>query len=164
MVQAWCLYRAHMKARHQLMQVAIQLQEEVMDDSEKRDRESARKRRRMEERKLAEIPLLKFTRQVVVVTIKKHGGGEDVEEPVPVQHHIASSQLAPAELKGIRYDRIGHLITTVPNVSGVCKVCKKRSRFRCARCKVCLHPECFFFLLYIFIAFYNTKQYFYCTS
>jgi hypothetical protein len=145
MVQAWRLYRAHMKARHQLMQVAAQLQEEeVLDDSEKRDRESARKRRRTEERKLEEISLLEFTRQVVVVTIKKHGGGEGVEEPVPFQHHVASSRLAPAELEAIRYDRIGHLITKpVPSVSGVCKVCKKRSRFRCVRCKVCLHPECF---------------------
>jgi hypothetical protein len=81
---------------------------------------------------------------VVVVTIKKHGGGEGTEEPVPFQDNMASSRLTPAELEAIRYDRIGHLITKpVPTVSGVCKMCKNRSRYRCVRCKVCLHPECF---------------------
>jgi hypothetical protein len=111
---------------------------------EEGERESARKRRRTEERKLEEIPLLEFTRQMVVITIKKHDGGEGVEEPVPVQHHVASSWLVLAELEAIRYGRIDHLITKpVPHVSGVCKVCKKGRRFRCICCKVCLHPECF---------------------
>jgi hypothetical protein len=128
-----------MKARHQLLQVDDQLEEEEeMDDSEKKERESARKRRRTEERKLEEISLLEFTRQVVVVTIKKHGGGEGTEEPVPFQHNMASSQLTHAELEAIMNDRNVHLITKpVPTVSGDCKMCKNRSRYLCVRCKIC---------------------------
>jgi hypothetical protein len=86
----------------------------------------------------------RVTRQVVVVTIKKHGRGEGTEEPVPFQHNVVSSQLTHAELEAIRNDRNVHLITKpLPTVSGVCKMCKNRSRYHCVRCKVCLHPECF---------------------
>jgi hypothetical protein len=39
----------------------------------KKDREKDRKRRRSEEKMTSEIPLLDFLRQVVLLTVKKHG-------------------------------------------------------------------------------------------
>ncbi len=70
----------NMTTRHQQLKVADWVEER--GDSKKRDRERVRKRRRTEERML-EIPLLQFTRHVVMVTMKKQGGGEVAEKPVP---------------------------------------------------------------------------------
>jgi hypothetical protein len=45
----------------------------TQQDKMKKDREKDRQRRRMEEKKTSEIPLLDFMRQVVLLTVKKHG-------------------------------------------------------------------------------------------
>jgi DNA excision repair protein ERCC-6 len=77
MMQAWRLYRAHMKQRHRLAVEAEQQEQEQhafqpTSDAEKKEQEKERKRRRTGERKLEEMPLLEFTRQVVELTMKKH--------------------------------------------------------------------------------------------
>jgi hypothetical protein len=43
----------------------------------------------------------------------------------------------------VRVDQGNHLIM-LTQLRGACKLCKKRSQFRCTRCDVALHPECFF--------------------
>ena len=151
MVQAWRLYRCHMKERLRL----LQLQQEVDNRSWKermeergfdksaiiktmKEREQQQKTSRHEEKKKEEIPLLEFTRQVVELTMKEHGRyGEKV---VRSRSHSRSAQAA------VRFDNGRHLIilTTNPVITGVYQACKKRTQYRCERCDVALHPQCFF--------------------
>ena len=152
MVQAWRLYRCHMKERLRL----LQLQQEVDNRSWKermeergfdksaiiktmKEREQQQKTSRHEEKKKEEIPLLEFTRQVVELTMKEHGrNGEKVVRSR--SHSRRSAQAA------VRFDNSRHLIilTTNPVITGVCQACKKRTQYRCERCDVALHPQCFF--------------------
>jgi hypothetical protein len=114
-------------------------------DKEKKDREQSRKKWRSEEKKKEEISLLEFTRQVVELTIQKHGAEKD--RAINSQKE-ASAMLSPGALKDVRYDSGRHL-PRLTNIKGVCKNCKeqtgqeKRTLFRCDRCKVALHAECF---------------------
>jgi hypothetical protein len=166
MVQAWRLYRAHMRNRHLLAQekekeddekweekMKVDKYTKIFIDNERKEREKEKKRRRQEEKKTAEIPLLEFTRQVVVLTVKKHG--EDKDDTITSQS-VASAKLSPmagkltpggkltgAVLQDVRYDSGRHL-PKKSTIQGVCKECKKRSIFRCTRCKVVLHAECFY--------------------
>jgi hypothetical protein len=161
MVQSWRLYRAHMRERTRLALMEKEAQDivrerEMMDqeatkatkasiDKEKKDREQSRKKWRSEEKKKEEISLLEFTRQVVELTIQKHGAEKD--RAINSQKE-ASAMLSPGALKDVRYDSGRHL-PRLTNIKGVCKNCKeqtgqeKRTLFRCDRCKVALHAECF---------------------
>jgi hypothetical protein len=172
MVQAWRLYRANMKEKNRLEQekdlvedkkreeeeeeednkrrmeeegeqvrgdrVAEKVREkERLKEKEKKmeEREKERKKKRFEEKKLEDISLLEFTRQVVEITVKKHGDSE-------VSHQrLSSSRLTG--LDAVRYDHGPHLIM-LTEVTGVCKHCKKRSKYRCERCEVALHADCFY--------------------
>lgn len=173
MVQAWRLYRANMKERSRITQLEeleedkkrekkeeeedeqwrLEQEEEqvrgdkvaqrekekqtAMEREMKRvERETERKKKRHEEKKLEEIPLLEFTREVVEATVKHHGDSE-----VSFQR-LASSRLSSSGLSAIRYDTGRHLII-LTDITGVCKNCNKRSKFRCTRCEVALHAECF---------------------
>lgn len=125
MVQAWRLYRAHMAHRHKM--AAVDLEEE--------ETEAEKKRRRIEEKKKEEIPLVEFIRQVVATSFKKHS------DPNRPKQQLQTG-LAKATLSEIRFDNGRHMITKT-ETRGVCKLCKGRSQFRCRRCEVALHPECF---------------------
>jgi hypothetical protein len=152
MVQAWRLYRAHKKEQHRLVQVQEQEEQEELErqllqdhafkpamDSERKDHDRERKRRRTNERKVEEISLLDFTRQVVEMMVKKHSDTYDM--PIPQREVVPSVSSAVRE--EVRVDQGNHLIK-LTQLRGVCKLCKKRSQFRCNRCDVALHPECFF--------------------
>ena len=131
MVQGWRLYRAHMTQRHRMAQVNVQNEQQ--------------KCRRNEEKKKEEIPLLDFMRLVVEMTVMKHAGNKEAV----VSQKEASSTLAPGTLKEVKFDCGDHLII-LTSTKGVCKFCKeqngeeKRTKFRCARCNVALHAECFY--------------------
>jgi DNA replicative helicase MCM subunit Mcm2 (Cdc46/Mcm family) len=108
------------------------------------EREKVRRRRRTEERKLDEISLLEFTRQVVDAIVKKHS-----TPSVITSQRAASARLTPGALEDVRYDSGRHL-PKLTSTAGVCKHCRevkkieKRTKFRCGRCEVALHAECFF--------------------
>ena len=173
MVQAWRLYRAHKKQEALLVQERdneeLEAWEKVMQESgvyskaeisaRKKEKKKDHKKRRNEEKKHSEMPLLEFIRQVVEITVSKH---TESKQPIITQRE-ATEQLGPVAAAGIsgtgrlstfaletiRYDSGRHL-PKLTKVKGVCKECKltynieKRSLFRCVRCKVALHPECFY--------------------
>ena len=96
------------------------------------------KKRRQAERKRSEIPLLEFTRQVVDSLFRKHS---DPHKTIVPQNEAI---LTDPSLSEVRFDSGRHLVTG-SKVKGVCKQCKARSKYRCLRCKVALHPEhCFY--------------------
>jgi hypothetical protein len=96
------------------------------------------KKSRLDETKRSEIPLLEYTRQVVDSLFRKHS--DPNKTIVPQQEAI----LKDSALSEVRFDSGRHLVIG-SKVKGVCKQCKARSKFRCLRCKVALHPEhCFY--------------------
>jgi hypothetical protein len=96
------------------------------------------KKRRLAEKKRSEIPLLEFTRQVVDSLFRKQS--DPNKTIVPQQEAILKDSALPE----VRFDSGRHLVIG-SKVKGVCKQCKARSKFRCLRCKVALHPEhCFY--------------------
>ena len=85
------------------------------------------------------ISLLDFVRDVVEITITLHGF-RVCQRPVPMVYSQVNKDV-------IRKDRGFHLVvkTTKSNTCALCstKQKQKRTRFRCQRCNVGLHPECF---------------------
>ena len=162
MLQAWRLFRAHKREQSKLKQ-----EQEKEDDKEMerrmeeagylrgeininmKERALEKKCRRAEEKKLSDISLLEFTRQVVDVTIRKHGRSAVSQQEASAQLGPNPSQLTPGgklsavSLEAVRYDSGRHLPKKTA-IQGVCKECRKRSFFRCIRCKVALHAECFY--------------------
>jgi len=129
MVQAWRLYRAHMKEQHKLVQ------EQVQDKETK----AQLQRRKSVERRYEKIPLLEFTRQVVEMTVMKHSDTYNIS--IPQREAVPSVSRANSE--EVRLDEGNHLI--IPSeVKGVCQYCKGRTTFRCHRCGVAPHPNCFY--------------------
>ena len=106
---------------------------------EKRKQEQSHqeaKVRRLEEKKKEEISLLDFTREVVEFMLEKHGRGLETS---------ATPRLSKAGQEVMRYDNIGHLIIlSNPTINGRCTHCSGRSRYRCKKCNVALHPDCFY--------------------
>lgn len=164
MVQAWRLYRAHWRERSRLVQEQEKVEEaewerEMLDssflkatiDQNRRERQRERRKKRAEEKKVHDIPLLDFTRQVVDLTMKKHAAeankviGPQSEASVPAVNLIASNKpLFRSTLEVVRYDNGRHLVRKT-SIKGVCQQCHKRSLYRCIRCQVALHPEeCFY--------------------
>jgi hypothetical protein len=153
MVQAWRLYRAHMAEQHRKAIMEEKMQDEEFEkemaegdytkvtiDRRRKEREKQSKQRRAEEKKAEKIPLLEFTRQVVEMTIQKHAVAYSADI---VSQKEATAKLTPGALEEVRFDSGRHLIK-LTDITGVCKHCKKRSKFRCERCGVALHAECFF--------------------
>jgi hypothetical protein len=151
MVQAWRLYRAHMKEKHRLQGEEKEIDEKEKEDKEdenmenmegkgrksKKELEMERKRRRTAERKIEEISLLEFTRQVVEMIFKNHS------EPSSIPVH-ENALVRPETLSEVRFDNGRHLVR-LSTIKGMCKQCKGRSTYRCIRCNVALHPEhCFY--------------------
>jgi len=153
MVQAWRLFRAFHKEKSKLQQQKEKEEdarwEEEMEDSnlpratveeDRKERMKEKRRRRAEEKKLVEMPLLEFTRQVVDLTFWKHGAGENEV----TSQRAATARLTATTLAEVRFDSGRHL-PLVAEVRGVCRVCKKRSTYRCTRCDVALHTDlCFY--------------------
>lgn len=149
MVQAWRLYRAHHREQQRLQlekekEGDARWEEEGVNggygkaimDEEKRDRIQERRRRRAAEKKLVEIPLLEFTRQVVELLFMRHQEKRTIT--------AASVMLIPSTLAEVRYDNGRHL-PRMTKRRGVCKDCHNRTTYRCIRCNVALHPEeCFY--------------------
>jgi hypothetical protein len=163
------LYRANMKQSHQLTQDQEKEDDEewekrlldggqytrTQQDKIKMDKEKDRKRRSTGEKKTSEIVLLDFMRQVVLLTVKKHhvpkGKVVSQADACSVLGHLRATQLKPGGkltrpvLETVRYD-IGDHLPRNTKEKGVCKECRKHSFFRCIRCKVSLHAECFYLL------------------
>ena len=139
MVQAWRLYRAHMPRMFRLLEEAeleaIRMEE---DREERKEMEENWKKRRVTEKRKAEIPLLEFTRQVVDTLFMRHSDPHTTI--VPQQNVVLSS----STLEEARFDSGRHLVR-IFDVRGVCKECKARTKYRCIRCNVALHPDvCFY--------------------
>jgi len=148
-VQAWRLYRHTWRLRHELKSEKDQEEEARFEESlaglPRLDKENARKEReamlrksKLEEKKLEEIPLVDFIRQVVEQVIIKHS--DHREAKIFQREH---SRLSEATRKQVRYDLTRPHLVIVTEVRGVCQLCKGRSGFRCQTCNVALHPGCF---------------------
>jgi hypothetical protein len=134
MVQAWRLYRAHMKERHRLLG---EVQTDDNEGKKKKQLEAERKRRRTGEKRIEDISLLEFTRQVVETLFIKH------KEPsvFPQRENLLAR---PATVADVRFDSGRHLVK-LSTIKGHCKQCPGRTTYRCIRCNVALHPElCFY--------------------
>ena len=165
MVQAWRLFRAHKRAILQETQQKEKEEEEEWErrlvesnvysrneiNIQKRETEKERKRRLAGLRKITDLPLLEFTRQVVELTIKKHadcraGGTITSQQEASAKLGPLGGALTPtgklsaSALETVRFDSGRHLPRKT-EIQGVCKECKKRSFFRCIRCNVALHAE-----------------------
>ena len=149
MVQSWRLYREHMKERSRLLQLQqeediIKLRERMVElgydksdiTRDIKEQERQQKAIRPEEKKKEEMPLLEFTRQVVELTMQEHG-----KNGVKTVRSRTCSRTVQAT---VRFDNGRHLIyLPSPIISGVCQNCRKRAQYRCDRCDVALHPNCF---------------------
>ena len=126
MVQAWRHYRAHKQEQHKHVQVEDETKEEMQ-------------KRKAAEKKIETISLLEFIRQVVEMTVLKHSESYHISIP---QREIgaAVSKVAKEE---VRLDQGNHLIK-LTELRGVCKQCKNHTVYRCDRCDVALHPNCFY--------------------
>jgi len=147
MVQAWKLYKATTKQRNTVLQEKRKLEnleweaEQISKGFSKaavvkvlKDRQREQKLLEKEEKKQEDIGQLEFIRQVVEVLFKRHAKVKQVP---------TKARMSSASLKAIRFDTGKHLIY-LTKIAGVCKECKGRTKFRCKRCSVALHAECFY--------------------
>ena len=150
MVQAWRLYRLHKREQFMLDRDKENTEQEAWEESvvdqPKRVVEQQREARAQEKKvvekerkKLEDMPLLEFVRQTVELMVVAHS--HTFSNP-PWQTQ-AKARLAPMNLQAVRFDNGRHLIFK-SDVHGVCKACKKRTVYRCERCEVALHPDCFY--------------------
>ena len=108
-------------------------------EQQREARAEVRKAAEKERKKLEDMPLLEFIRQAVELMVVIHS--QTFSNP-PWQTQ-AQARLAPLNLQAVRFDKGRHLIFK-SEVKGVCKACKKRTVYRCERCEVALHPDCFY--------------------
>jgi len=138
MVQAWRLYRAHMSRRFLLMEKAEAEKQEKATVGERKEMVQKWNQRKGVEKRKGEIPLLDFMRLVVFSLFKKHG--DPNKSIVPQQQAL----LPAAAMEEVRFDSGRHLVR-IFDTKGVCKLCKARTKYRCIRCNVALHPDlCFY--------------------
>ena len=78
--------------------------------------------------------LLTFLHQVVTELLTKHGEQRLRTGP--------SMRLQGPAKDSVQADRKDHWIIKM-EINGVCQHCKKRSCYRCRKCDVVLHPDCF---------------------
>jgi DNA excision repair protein ERCC-6 len=107
-------------------------------DIERLSREQTRKETNKERKKIEDISLLEFIRQTVEMMVVVHSG--PFARPPP--QSMNGPRLASQNLEAVRYDSGRHIIFK-SELHGVCKACKKRTIYRCERCEVALHPDCF---------------------
>ena len=84
--------------------------------------------------KADKMQLLEFTRHIVVELLKTHGTPRD--RPGPSQRMHGPSR------ESVRADGINHWIIHT-ETKGVCGQCTNRSFYRCEKCNVALHANCF---------------------
>ncbi|MPC61742.1 hypothetical protein E2C01_055817 [Portunus trituberculatus] len=82
------------------------------------------------------MPLLSFIRSCVEMTIMLHGASN-----TSCIHTLTA--LSPSTLADVRRDSGNHIVIKTPEKKNVCKHCKSRTLYRCRRCNVGLHPDCF---------------------
>lgn len=80
------------------------------------------------------LPLLDFVRDVVWETLHLTGS---IKRPIALHQ-------SPSMKDRIRFDRKDHLIRQNRKVRFVCQECKHRTGYFCNKCKVGLHPDCFY--------------------
>ncbi len=144
------LIRIHKKAEHNHAREVDSKEAETWEermkdrpkrlvDSERQERDQDRKEKEKERKKIEEIPLVDFIRQTVEMMVVMHS--EKFSNPPP--QSLASARLAPRNLEAVRYDSGRHIIFK-SKLNGVCKACKNRTVYRCERCEVAIHPDCFY--------------------
>jgi hypothetical protein len=114
-------------------------------DEERKVRLKEKRHKRTEERKLEDISLVEFTRQVVEPTFSKHAA---FEKELIISQKEANTKLTTIALAEVRYDSGRHL-SRKRAVKGVCKECSRRTNFRCICCDVALHPDECFYLFHV---------------
>jgi hypothetical protein len=83
------------------------------------------------------MPLLDFTRQLVIQMLKKHG-------TFPVRPGPTLAITGKNVKDEVRFDStISHLIKKGTSYDRKCKVCKKKTCWLCQRCDVPIHPDHF---------------------
>jgi len=117
LVQAWRLYRAHMKHRFRLMEEAKVEAQSKANIADKKAMEKIWNKRRTAERRKGEIPLLEFTRQVVESILQKHSNPNN--NIVPHQQ-AGLTDHTPAV---VRFDSGSHLVRIFE--TGGCASCAR---------------------------------------
>ena len=146
MVQAWRLYRHTWRQRHQLTRDQEENDRDPFNQSlqgmmtlarvqAKKERETLLKKRRTEEKKVEEIPLLEFLRQCVEQIILNHSQDREAK--------LHESRLSEGSRHMLRYDHSRPHFPVSTETKGVCQNCKQRSFIRCKTCNVALHVQCF---------------------
>lgn len=146
MVQAWRLYRSTYRQRHQLIRdqeldvsdvlnESLEGMKKLSKDQVRKERESQVRKRRTEEKKVEDIPLLEFVRQCVEQILLKHSQGREAK--------LHESQLSQGSRNLLRYDQTRPHFPVSTETKGVCQHCKQRSFIRCGTCNVALHIQCF---------------------
>lgn len=136
MVQAWHLYKATVKKRHQ--ETLVQEQEADIEfeegleglpglqkATEKKKREEEKRLRRRKEKKLEEMPLLEFVRQSVEIILDIHS---DVNKMIPAR--LSTARLSASSQGVVRFDMSRPHLIVKTNRTGRCKQCFKRSTYR----------------------------------
>ncbi|KAK8406334.1 hypothetical protein O3P69_007199 [Scylla paramamosain] len=82
------------------------------------------------------MPFLTFIRSCVEMIVVLHGENNTRRiHTLPI--------LSPSTLADIRKDNGNHLVVKTPDRKNVCNNCRKRTLYRCRRCNMGLHPDCF---------------------
>ena len=82
------------------------------------------------------MPLLDFIRSCVETTVMRHGD-------INTSRSLTRPALSSSTLADIKTDNGNHLVIKTPERKNVCRHCQKRTLYRCRRCDVGLHPDCF---------------------
>ena len=146
MVQAWRLFRATVRTRHQQaaeMQGALEESEAEFEKrmegrpsmevtKQRRDRrekekvkENEDRKQKKEEKKLEEMPLLEFVRQCVEVTLVKHS---DVNKNIPARQSAARLSASSSEV--LQHDHSHPHFIYKSTIKGRCHHCHNRSNYR----------------------------------
>ena len=80
------------------------------------------------------MSLLEFQRQVVMELLTRHGS--------PRAKFGPTIKISGPANKALRFDGLNHWPTKT-EIKGVCGHCKYRTQFRCSKCNVAIHPDCF---------------------
>ena len=135
MVQAWHLYKATMRIRHQQQQNTVESEVEfavrirgrpaievIQQRKERREKETEARKQRREEKKLEEMPLLDFVREVVEMMINKHS---DVGKNISARQSVA--RLSVRSTQAVQHDHSRPHLITKTTIRGRCKLCHELS-------------------------------------
>lgn len=83
-----------------------------------------------------EMDLLQFRRECAMTLLRSFGSA-------PKLPGVRSSKTQIGSMSTIRLDGKDHLITVGESKYKTCKVCNRRTQYKCRKCELHLHPECF---------------------